>query len=880
MKKQLFNVTGMSCAACVSHVEKTVQKTAGVKSVNVNLLMKNMTVEYDETVCSPEDIENSVDKAGYSASLSGGEKTNKSDGGSASSSAGCPAGNSAVGAIGGKTKKKLDKQLVELLISAALLIALMYFSMGNMMWGFPAPDVFDHMANPIGYALIQLILLIPVLIIYRRYFISGFKKLFRGAPNMDTLIAIGSSVSVIYGIVSIFILSIATSKLAFVAGLSEAQIAAYKSIIATYHDNLYFESAGMILTLVSLGKYLEGLSERKTTKAVEALVQLKPTRAVVIVDGEEKEVDIADVKVGDIVVVKRGANIPVDGIIESGTVAIDQSNITGESLPVEKSVGEEVYASTIATAGYATVKATKVGEDTSFSAIIKLVEEAANSKAPVSRLADKISAVFVPTILIIALLTLVCNLIAGSSFELSLNFAVTVVVIACPCALGLATPVAIMVGTGKAAQLGLIIRNAEILERTKSINVVVFDKTGTITQGKPSVTDFISDNEDYYLGVAYSMENMSEHPLALAVCEYASEHNAELVAVENYSSLEGRGLYGEVNGKKYYIGNLALAKEKSTDYSSFEVSAETLANEGKTPLFIIENGKTVGVIAIKDRVKETAVNELIARDIDVIMLTGDNEKTAHAVANEVGIPHVISDVLPQDKQKVIETLKGEGKVVAMVGDGVNDAPALTAADIGIAVGGGSDVAVNSGDIVLLKNDLSGVPVAVDLSKEVLFKIKFGLFWAFFYNVICVFIATGIPYYLFGFKISPMIGALAMSFSSVSVVLNALSVNLFKPKNKAKNSVDKKHKNNKNTNIENIEIVAEHDEKGAEMETVIKVKGMMCAHCVMRVENAATSVEGVVSAKADLKKGELTVEHNGADIAEIKQKIGDAGYEVR
>ena len=878
MKKQLFNVTGMSCASCVSHVEKAVQKTAGVKSVNVNLLMKNMTVEYDETVCSPEDIENSVDKAGYSASLGGGEKCVKTDGCSAS----CSAGNSAVGSTG-KTKKKLDKQLVELLVSAALLIALMYFSMGNMMWGFPTPDVFDHMANPIGFALIQLVLLIPVLIIYRRYFIGGFKKLFRGAPNMDTLIAIGSSVSVIYGIVSIFILSIATSKLAFVAGLSEAQIAAYKSIITTYHDNLYFESAGMILTLVSLGKYLEGLSERKTTKAVEALVQLKPTRAVVIVDGEEKEVDIADVKVGDIVVVKRGANIPVDGIIESGTVAIDQSNITGESLPVEKSVGEEVYASTIATAGYATVKATKVGEDTSFSAIIKLVEEAANSKAPVSRLADKISAVFVPTILIIALLTLVCNLIAGSSFELSLNFAVTVVVIACPCALGLATPVAIMVGTGKAAQLGLIIRNAEILERTKSINVVVFDKTGTITQGKPSVTDFISDNKDYYLGVAYSMENMSEHPLALAVCEYASEHNAELVAVENYSSLEGRGLYGEVNGKKYYIGNLALAKEKSTDYSSFEVSAETLANEGKTPLFIIENGKTVGVIAIKDRVKETAesaVNELIARDIDVIMLTGDNEKTAHAVANEVGIPHVISDVLPQDKQKVIETLKGEGKVVAMVGDGVNDAPALTAADIGIAVGGGSDVAVNSGDIVLLKNDLSGVPVAVDLSKEVLFKIKFGLFWAFFYNVICVFIATGIPYYLFGFKISPMIGALAMSFSSVSVVLNALSVNLFKPKNKAKNSGDKKHKNNKNTNIENSEIVAEHDEKGAEMETVIKVKGMMCAHCVMRVENAATSVEGVVSAKADLKRGELTVAHNGADIAEIKQKIVDAGYEVR
>lgn len=858
--KKTFYVDGMSCASCVAHVEKAVSKTAGVKSVNVNLLMNNMVVEYDENVCSPEMIENSVSAAGYSASAA--------DDGNVGAKCANGKGNSVAA-----TKKKDDRQLLELIVSGVLLIVLMYFSMGNMMWGFPAPGVFDHKTNPIGYALVQLLLLTPILIIYKRYFINGFKNLFRGAPNMDTLIAIGSSVSVIYGLVSIFVLSYYTSLLS-TGGLTEAQISAYKSIIHTYHDNLYFESTGMILTLVSLGKYLEGLSKRKTTKAVESLAKLKPTRAVVLSGGVEKEVDISEVKVGDIVVVKRGANIPVDGVLQSGTVSVDQANITGESIPVVKNVGDEVYASTTVTAGYATVKAAKVGENTSFSAIIKLVEEAASSKAPVSRLADKISGVFVPVILIIGLITFICNMLAGSSLELSLNFAVTVIVIACPCALGLATPVAIMVGTGKAAQLGLIIRNAEILERTKAINVVVLDKTGTITQGKPSVTDFNADkNEKYYLSVAYSLENMSEHPLALAVCEYAAKNNAELLQVENYSSAEGRGVCGEIGGKKYCIGNLALAKERSGNSDNYSEKAKSFATQGKTPLFIIENDETVGLIAVKDEVKETsesAVNELIARDIDVIMLTGDNEKTARAVADEVGIKKVISDVLPQDKQKIIDSIRGEGKVVAMVGDGVNDAPALTSADIGIAIGGGSDVAVNSGDIVLLKNDLSGVPIAVDLSKHVLLKIKLGLFWAFFYNVICVFIATGIPYYLFNFKISPMIGALAMSFSSVSVVLNALSVNLFKPKQKAK----LENKKQKIENKENSDIYG-----GQNMITVLKVKGMMCGHCVMHVEKAAASVDGVVSAKADLEKGQVTVEHNGADINVVKQKITEAGYEV-
>ena len=677
------------------------------------------------------------------------------------------------------------------------------------------------------------------------------------------------------------------------SGLTEEQIAGYRSIIATYHHNLYFESAGMILTLVSLGKYLEGLSKQKTTKAVEALASLAPERAVVLIDGEEKEIAAEEVKAGDTVVVRKGEIIPVDGELLSGGISVDQSNITGESIPVSKTVGEGVYASTTVTAGYCTIKATKVGEDTSFSNIVRLVEEAANSKAPVSRLADKVSGVFVPTVLIIGLLTFIINMLVGASFELALNFAVTVVVIACPCALGLATPVAIMAGTGKGAELGLIIKNAEILEKTKSINVVVFDKTGTITQGKPSVTDFItSGDQEQILNYVYSVENMSEHPLAHAVCEYAKDKNARIFDVDNYKSLEGRGISGDINGENVAIGNYAFANELSDNANEFISRADEFGQQGKTSLYVIINKKTVALLSIKDQVKESAVsavNQLIARDIETIMLTGDNEKTAKAIAKEVGISTVYAEVLPQEKQSVVENLKKDGKVIAMVGDGVNDSPALTAADIGIAIGGGSDVAVNSGDIVLLKNDLAGVYQAVDLSKFVLKKIKTGLFWAFFYNAVCVFIATGIPYYIWGFKISPMIGALAMSFSSVSVVLNALTINLFKPKtikNKKHNADVIAVGNDKNltNNITDSALTAENktfDNKGDNvMKTVIKVNGMMCGHCVMHVENAAKSVDGVLSAKADLANKEVVIEHNGADIELIKQKIKDAGYEVK
>lgn len=876
MKKDLFNVTGMSCAACVGHVEKAVKKVNGVKEVNVNLLSNNMTVEYDENTCIAGQIEKSVKDAGYGAKVVGKNKSESGDKNDYSDD----------------IKAQNKKKFIELIVSGILLIALMYFSMGNMMWGFPSPDVFDHHKNTVGFALIQFILLLPILYIYRRYFISGYKKLFRGAPNMDTLVAIGSTASVVYGIAAMFIMSNATAKIAM-GGLTEEQIAGYRSIIATYHHNLYFESAGMILTLVSLGKYLEGLSKQKTTKAVEALASLAPKRAVVLVNGEEKEIAAEEVKAGDTVVVRKGEIIPVDGELLSGGISVDQSNITGESIPVSKTVGQAVYASTTVTAGYCTIKSTKVGEDTSFSNIVRLVEEAANSKAPVSRLADKVSGVFVPTVLIIGLLTFIINMLVGASFELALNFAVTVVVIACPCALGLATPVAIMAGTGKGAELGLIIKNAEILERTKSINVVVFDKTGTITQGKPSVTDFLtSGDQEQILNYVYSVENMSEHPLAHAVCEYAKDKNARIFDVDNYKSLEGRGISGDINGENVAIGNYAFARELSDNAGEFLSRADEFGQQGKTSLYVIINGKTVALISIKDQVKESAVsavNQLIARDIETIMLTGDNEKTAKAIAKEVGISTVYAEVLPQEKQSVVEKLKKDGKVIAMVGDGVNDSPALTAADIGIAIGGGSDVAVNSGDIVLLKNDLAGVYQAVDLSKFVLKKIKMGLFWAFFYNAVCVFIATGIPYYIWGFKISPMIGALAMSFSSVSVVLNALTINLFKPKtikNKKHNADAVTVDNGKNltNNTINAALTAENktsDNKGDNvMKTVIKVNGMMCGHCVMHVENAAKSVDGVLSAKADLANKEVVIEHNGADIELIKQKIKDAGYEVK
>ena len=819
--KQKFDVQGMSCAACQAHVTKAVSKLDGVKDVNVNLLQNNMVVNYDSAVCSIKDIENAVKDAGYGASLP----------------------KSII------VEKKKENELAKLLTSVGFLLLTMYVSMGNMMWSWPLPSFIDHHSSPIGFTLFQLILVAPIVVIYRRYFISGYKKLFKRAPNMDSLIAVGSTAAILYGIFAFIMICLGNVE---------------------YHHNLYIESAGMILTLVSVGKYFEHLSTKRTTSAITKLLDLRPKGAVVIRDGREIAILADEVKKDEIVIVKKGESVPVDGIIVEGSASFDQSNITGESIPVLKKPGEEVFSSTIITAGYIKMRATKVGEDTSIATIIKLVEEASNSKAPVSKLADKVSGIFVPVVFAIAIISFAINMILGTSFEDALNWAITVVVIACPCALGLATPVAIMVGTGKGAENGLLIKNAEILENAHLIKTVVLDKTGTITEGKPKVVDYISLNADNnVLDYLYSIENKSEHPLALAIIEYAKENGAKLLDVEEFESIEGKGLVGVINKDKVSIGNIKILENKD---KSIEEKVSNLALNGKTPLLVSKNGNPVGIIAIKDEVKQTskeAIALLKSSGIKVVMLTGDNKDTANAIAKEVGVDEVISDVYPKDKQNVVNSLKSDSKhLVAMVGDGVNDAPALTAADIGIAIGGGSDIALESSDIVLLRNDLLDVSNVISLSKRTLNTIKLGLFWAFFYNVVCVMFATGFFSYVNpSLVINPMIGSLAMSISSVSVVLNALTINLFKVK--------------KNENKQIIEIKEEKEDSNIMNTITIGVEGMMCKNCKAHVEKACSAVEGVKSAEASLENKNVTVLFDGlVDVEQIKKNIVEAGYEVK
>lgn len=824
--KLKFNVEGMTCASCQAHVSKAVEQLEGTSKVNVNLLKNTLDVEVDEAKCDASKIEDAVQKAGYKAYIPNANK---------------------------KTDKLIEKNhdLAYLIFSLVDLLVIMYFSMGHMMWGWPVPKVFNMHTNPMGFSLVQFILVLPIIFLYRKYFINGFKKLIKLSPNMDTLIAIGATFSIAYGIYCLFMISM---------GYTE------------YHMYLYFEAAGMILTLVSLGKYLEKLSKRKTTTAIEKLMDLSPKEAVVLKDNIETKVKIEEVKLGDIVVVKKGDSVPVDGKIIEGNASIDQSNITGESIPVYKTANDDVYSSTIVTAGYIKVKATKVGEDTSIANIIKLVDEASNSKAPISKLADKISGVFVPVILAIALVTFIINLIVSKDFQIALNFAITVIVIACPCALGLATPVAIMVGTGKGAENGLLIKNAEILEKAHHIKTVVLDKTGTITEGKPRVTDFESfESDSDLLSVIYSLENMSEHPLALSMIEYAKENNANLLEVKEFKTTDGRGIEGIVNNSKYFIGNYKSVEELKLNTKELEDKVNNLSYQGKTPLLIIKDNKVVGLIAVKDEVKESskqAISELRNKGIKVIMLTGDNRKTAEAIAKEVNVDEVISDVHPEDKQKVINSLKTNDKnLIAMVGDGVNDAPALTSADLGIAIGGGSDIAIESADIVLLRNDLLDVLNVISLSKIVINTIKLSLFWAFFYNFVCVILSTGFLYYLTDkkFMMTPMIASVAMSISSVSVVLTSLTINFFKVK-KAKNS------NNSSVSIK---------EKNKMQTKVIYVDGMMCNHCKAHVEEACKKVPGVSDAVVSLQDKNVTVtcEEKVTDEA-LKQSIKEAGYEAK
>ena len=827
MKKK-FDIEGMTCAACQSHVEDATKKVNGVLSCQVNLLNNNMVVEVDDNYQDGE-IEKFVSLAGYKA-IDEGKTDNK------------------------KIVEK-DHSLRNLIISGIILLILMYVSMGNMMWNFPLPDIFDMNENKMGFALIQFILVLPIIYIYRGYFIRGFKRLFKLEPNMDSLIAIGASASLIYGIFSLFMISYGY----YLGGIKGDEY------INIYHKDLYFESAGMILVLVSLGKYLEGLSKRKTTKSIEALVKMAPTKARIIKDNEEIIIDAKNVKIGDIVIVKAGDIIPVDGKIIDGSGSINESNITGEAIPVYKSIGDSLYSSTILESGYLKMEAIKVGEDTSFAKIIKLVDEASNSKAPISRIADRVSKIFVPIILVIAIITFNVNLLVAvnldaelNAFSLALNFAITVVVIACPCALGLATPVAIMVGTGKGASLGLLIKNGEVLENTSKIKTVVFDKTGTITLGKPIVTDFMSYNDNLN-SILYNIEIKSNHPLAKTIIEY-SKDKAKIEDYGDVKLIEGEGLKANYNNHQYYVGNdknyeLALDKK---------AKIEELKNGGKTVLIVMDNNDLLGIIALRDIPKEgsrEAISNLNKMGIKTVMLTGDNKNSGLKIANDVGIDEVIAEVLPIDKGRIINEIKEKNKngLVAMVGDGVNDALALTNSDIAISIGNGSDVAINSSDIVLLHNDLNDIPNVIRLSKRVLNTIKLCLFWAFFYNFICVILATGFLYYVNGFKITPIYGSIAMSISSVSVVLTALSINLFKVKNRK--NIDEKEGENKMENIE------------------IKVEGMMCKMCAKHVEEACIKVNGVLSAHVDLEKKNVTIVGENIDVDKVKANINSAGYKA-
>ena len=826
MKKRL-NVNGMTCAACQRAVEKAASNVNGVKECTVNLLNNNMDIEYDDKICTLDNIKEAVKKAGY-------EIPDEKE----------------------KVKNNRNhKELINLIISFVFLLLIMYVSMGHMMWGFPIFSIFDMHKNPMGFALIQFILTIPVVFIYRRYFISGFTKLIKRHPNMDSLIALGATASIIYGIVALFIISygLATNN---------------NELVSNYHMNLYYESTAMILTLVSLGKYLEGLSKGKTTEEVEKLVSLKPKMARILVDDKEIEIEAKDVKLNDIIILRSGDIIPVDGEIIDGGISINEANITGESIPKYKTIGDNCYSATIIDSGYAKLKALKVGDDTSINTIIKLVEEASNSKAPISKLADKISSVFVPIIILISIITFVVNFIVSRNFELAYRFAVTVLVIACPCALGLATPVAIMVSTGKGASLGLLIKNAEILENTGKIKTIVFDKTGTITNGKPCVVDFIKYKDIDLESILYSIENKSSHPLAKSIIEYTKNHNIDYV-VNDLKLINGRGMIAKIKDDEYYIGNYKYLEENNISIK-IKNDIDNYSKDGKTVLLVLQNKELVGLITLKDLPKEDskcAIEELNKMGIDTIMLTGDNEYCSLSIANDVKIKEVISEVLPEEKGEVIKKLKDDRKgLVAMVGDGVNDSIALSYADIAISVSNGSDIAIESSDIILLHNDLSDISNVIRLSKRTLITIKICLFWAFFYNLVCVFIATGVFYYMpNGFSINPMIASIAMSISSVSVVLTALTINLFRVKN-----------NNKHNNIENNKM-----EENKMKELVINVEGMMCMHCVKHVEDACKKVNGVNDAKASLDEKNVKVTfENDVNKDEIIKNIIDAGYEVK
>ena len=834
-----YTVTGMSCAACSSRVEKAVSKVPGVTSCSVSLLTNSMGVE---GTASQSEIIAAVEAAGYGASVKGADAGAKSKGASMDEDA-----------LKDRETPVMKRRLIA---SLCFLIPLMYISMGHMMWNWPLPGFLD--GNHVAMGLIQLLFAGIIMVINQKFFINGFKGLLHGAPNMDTLVALGSGASFIYSTYALF-------------AMTDAQAKMDMEGVMSYMHEFYFESAAMILTLITVGKMLEAHSKGKTTDALKSLMKLAPKTAVVLKNGVETEISIDQVKKGDIFVVRPGENIPVDGIVLEGTSAVNEAALTGESIPVDKAEGDKVSAATMNQSGFLKCEATRVGEDTTLSQIIQMVSDAAATKAPIAKIADRVSGVFVPAVITIAVLTTVVWLIAGQSVGFALARGISVLVISCPCALGLATPVAIMVGNGMGAKNGIMFKTAVSLEETGKMQIVALDKTGTITSGEPKVTDMIPAegiSEEELLGFAYALERKSEHPLARAILQEAEERRIDADEVEDFRAVPGNGLSAVLAGKTIYGGNKKFIQTKTSVDAGMQKKAEDLAAEGKTPLFFAKEDQLVGIIAVADVIKEDspeAVKELQNMGIHVVMLTGDNERTAKAIGRQAGVDEVIADVLPDGKEAVIRKLKKKGKV-AMVGDGINDAPALTRADMGIAIGAGTDIAIDAADVVLMKSRLSDVPAAIRMSKATLRNIHENLFWAFFYNVIGIPLAAGAWYPLFGWKLNPMFGAAAMSLSSFCVVTNALRLNWFKMYDASK---DKKIKSK----------VREIKEEKT-MTKTMKIEGMMCGHCEATVKKTLEAIEGVEGAEVSHENGTAVVTL-AAEVADevLKKAVEDKDYKV-
>lgn len=878
MKKETYDITGMSCAACSARIEKGISGMEGMQQCSVNLLKNSMTVSYDEAELDSGKIIHQVEDIGYGASLhqTQGSKTTGASG---------RGKNGATDAAAAAAKQMKQRLIVSLVFT----IPLFYISMGHMA-GWPLPPWLLGARNHMIFAFTQFLLVLPVLIAGGHYFKNGLRNLWHRSPNMDSLIALGSGAAFVYGIYAIY-------KIAWGFSIEDMDM------VETFGMNLYFESSAMILTLITLGKFMEARAKSKTSEAITKLMDLAPKTAKVLRNGQEEEISVDDVQNGDILVVRDGDTVPVDGKITEGFASVDESAITGESLPVDKQTGDPVTGGTINRTGYFQMEATAVGENTTLSKIIQLVDDATSSKAPIAKLADKVSGVFVPVVITIALLAAILWLLAGQSFEFALSVAISVLVISCPCALGLATPTAIMVGTGRGAASGILIKSAEALEITHSIDTVVLDKTGTVTQGKPVVTDVIAldadgktagENTQAYtelLQLAFSLEKMSSHPLAEAIVKKAEERSAALKEVSDYEMIPGQGIAGTIDKTRCFAGNRKLMETNKIDISAAAGLQERLADEGKTPLYFAQGGKFLGVIAAADVVKPTS-REAIARlqemGMDVIMLTGDNARTAEAIKKQVGIKTVIADVLPQDKEEKVRRLQEQGHKVAMVGDGINDAPALARADVGIAIGAGTDVAIESADIVLMKSDLMDAASAVSLSRAVMRNIKQNLFWAFFYNAIGIPVAAGVLYPAFHILLNPMIGAAAMSFSSVSVVSNALRLRFFTPKWKHESgTADLQTTGNggmmeqSTAAAEIADRIAQNDESKGEttMKKTIKIEGMMCQHCVKAATKALEGVAGVTAVTVSLEDKQAVVEGTAIDEA-LTAAIVDAGYEVK